>query len=556
MKTTLKILSIFALIVFVISSCRKDEPTVGEPRLNIPEDQGSIAISREANTVTIDVESNRIWEINTFSSSSDWFRITPASLEGEGNGRITVTVNSNPAPGLQRQLELTITTIGGLSQQVIITQEGEAPIEKTLIYADNFGTGATSSGTPAVWPSVASWTAWNITGSSVGTIWYYGTGATVRTTLPSMGYPGASGGNNVMFAAGVSGAGGSLIINGIVPDSYQYFTLSFGTNQNHDTLSVSFSTDNGFTWEPISFNKTTTGWGLVQADFSLPAVVDSFSLKFSALGTGSGARIDDVQLRGSDEQIPALSVSPNSLDIPRVGDSRSVYITSNTDWTVTPSAEWVTVSSISGNGSYTLVVNIQENTTGGIRSATITISADGLPNQIIVIEQSNVEIVTLAHWNPTSATDLTDNISGSTISVSTGATIGWASGQSAIVSSGWHNAIGDHWLLTIPLSVEISGIVNINLVVTGSNTGPRDFIVRASSDNNTWIDGDIYTVSNVAINHADAQKALSVDLGSTTISAGGTLYIRLATTSGNAISGTLGSAGTNRLTEIEVFAAK
>jgi hypothetical protein len=452
---------------------------------------------------------------------------------------------------LQRELELIIRTIGGISRQVIITQEGEIPVVRTLIYADNFGTTAPTA-SPGV--TVAEYTGWQIRGTSAETIWYSadGTSTSVRTSAVSLGYAGASGGSNVMLG---STTGGTFIINGIMPGDYQHFALSFGTNQNHDTISVSFSTDNGATWEPVPFNKTTTSWGLVQTDFSIDAIVDSFSLKFVSIPTTFGARIDDVELRGSNDPVLRLEVSPNSLDIPRGGASRNVNITSNTNWTATPNANWVSVSSTSGNGDYTLTVDVSENTTGEIRSAIITISADGLPNQIVVIEQNSVDVITLAHWNPTSATDLTDNVSGGTISVSTGAAINWANTQSAITSSNWHQTVGHHWLLTIPLTEEVSGTVNVKIVVTGSNTGPRDFIVRASSDNSTWTDGDTYTVGNVAITHADAQKSLNVELPAA-ISAGGTLYIRLATTSLSAIAGTLGSAGTNRLTEVIVTTTK
>ena len=388
MKTLLKLLSLTTLIALTTLGCKK-EPAVGEPKLNIPEHQRSITISRDAQTVTIDVESNRIWEIDTFSTSTGWFAIVPASLEGEGNGQIRIAIRSNPAPALQRELELIIRTIGGISRQVIITQEGEEPIPTTLIYADNFGVGGPQSGTGL---SITEFQGFNREGTSAASVYYTSEGGTVdlRSGQPSTGYRGASGGNNVFFA---TAGGASFIINGIVPDDYQNFFLSFGTNQNHDTISVEFSTDDGATWTPTSFSKPETGWGLVEIAFTIPQGVDSIKLKFTAGRTQFGARIDDVRLEGVDGEVQpgaALSISPSSLNIPTAGDSRDISITSNTNWTATSNADWASVSTPSGNGNYTLTVEVLENT-GAARQTTVTIATtDGTISRTLNISQDGL----------------------------------------------------------------------------------------------------------------------------------------------------------------------
>ncbi|MCL2413781.1 MAG: BACON domain-containing protein [Bacteroidales bacterium] len=402
MKTFLKTLSVFVLIALVISGCTRDEPTVGEPRLFIPENQRSFIVEYGvAATLTIDVESNRQWIITPSASvnvmGEDWAFVTPESLQGENNGQITVTLLSNP--GTQsRNLNLTIATAGRISQQVTIIQYGTEgpPPPTTLIYAEDFGTDPMRP-TPTTWATVSAFEGWNTTGSSAATIWYEGTGATIRTTNSSP-TPQFSGGNVLMFAGfppgTTTGGGGTFTINGVMPDGYQNFFLSFGTNQTNDSISAYISIDNKSTWTEIPFIKTTTTWGLVEMAFSIPVAVDSFSLRFSAPGTSGGARIDDIELRGTTQALPPLplptdylTVTPTNLDFFRDADTTEININSNVDWTIVSSENWATVSSERGSNSETVEVFVTENTTGANRSATLTISGEGVSDWSVTITQ-------------------------------------------------------------------------------------------------------------------------------------------------------------------------
>jgi len=399
MKTFLKTLSIFVLIALVISGCTRDEPTVGEPRLFIPENQRSFTVEYGvAATLTIDVESNRQWIITPSVSvnvmGEDWAFVTPESLQGENNGQITVTLLSNP--GIQpRDLNLTIATAGRISQKITIIQHGTEgpPLPTTLIYAEDFGTVATAS----PWPLIAAFTGWNTTGSSAATINYSAIGnVDIRSNAP---FTAGSGGNNVFFP---TSGGASFMVNGIVPGDYQNFFLSFGANNTNDTLSVSFSVDNGVTWTDIPFNKTATGWSLVETAFSIPAVVDSFSLRFTAGPTQFGTRIDDIELQGTTQVISPpppppthLTVTPTSLNFSRGSDTIKININSNVNWTIVSSESWATVSQESGSNNATVEISVTENTTGASRSATLTISGEGVADRIVTVTQTAQEEPTL-----------------------------------------------------------------------------------------------------------------------------------------------------------------
>jgi len=402
MKSFLKILSVFALTALIFSGCRNDDFYLqNTPQLSVS--AASFDVDASVHVLTIDVESTRRWIIRPVSATDDWFSITPIwsmdednnilLLGGEDNGRITVTISANvDGP---RRLVLNVETAGGLSRQVDIFQRGRW--DETDILAENFGTGATQTFGAAgnSWPLLSQWT-FSPTGASAATVRYASSGGTVdvRSNAVSVGYRDASGGNNVMFSAG---SGGNFYIHGIGIDDYQTLLLSFGANQPHDTISVHFRTyrtlpTNGIEtseWSRVPFEKIEAGWSLVETMFYIPENVDSLSLRISARPVSFGARIDDITLRGTAHIIPILVVQPRILSFNEEASYQEIDIFSNVEWTITSSESWVTVTE-SGDGSATVSVYVEENTTDERRSATLTISGAGVEggNRTVVIEQS------------------------------------------------------------------------------------------------------------------------------------------------------------------------
>lgn len=82
---------------------------------------------------------------------------------------------------------------------------------------------------------------------------------------------------------------------------------------------------------------------------------------------------------GSAEFVPELEVSVSSLQL--TGTSASFDVTSNTDWVVTPSESWITVSPAAGNGSGKVTVIAAALEAGAAdRTASITVSAKNYPS--------------------------------------------------------------------------------------------------------------------------------------------------------------------------------
>lgn len=82
---------------------------------------------------------------------------------------------------------------------------------------------------------------------------------------------------------------------------------------------------------------------------------------------------------GSAEFVPELEVSVSSLQL--TGTSASFDVTSNTDWVVTPSEAWISVSPAAGTGSGKVTVIASALEAGAAdRTASITVSAKNYPS--------------------------------------------------------------------------------------------------------------------------------------------------------------------------------
>ncbi|MBQ2575585.1 MAG: T9SS type A sorting domain-containing protein, partial [Bacteroidales bacterium] len=81
-----------------------------------------------------------------------------------------------------------------------------------------------------------------------------------------------------------------------------------------------------------------------------------------------------------------LTVNPTSLSYTADGESKTVTVTSNTSWTATSSANWLTVSPASGSNNGTITAVAASNTSTQQRTATITVSGSGITRTISVTQ--------------------------------------------------------------------------------------------------------------------------------------------------------------------------
>jgi hypothetical protein len=84
---------------------------------------------------------------------------------------------------------------------------------------------------------------------------------------------------------------------------------------------------------------------------------------------------------------PVLTVSPASLTFAAAGgETKTVTVTSNVNWTASSDKSWLHVTSGSGNGDGSIALSADPNT-GGSRTATVTVTGDGVAPQSISVTQ-------------------------------------------------------------------------------------------------------------------------------------------------------------------------
>ena len=97
------------------------------------------------------------------------------------------------------------------------------------------------------------------------------------------------------------------------------------------------------------------------------------------------------------QKAPELTLTgPATLEISADGGSNSITFTANRDWSMRSSDSWVSVSPSSGtasDGTVTVSIRCNENTTYEDRSATITITMEELSQMVTVKQPANLGIV-------------------------------------------------------------------------------------------------------------------------------------------------------------------
>jgi photosystem II stability/assembly factor-like uncharacterized protein len=138
--------------------------------------------------------------------------------------------------------------------------------------------------------------------------------------------------------------------------------------------SIYLSTDNGTNW--ISLKDELKGPALIAEAIT---VIDNEVY----LGTYKG-----VWKRQLPQSL-ILDVLPTSLIIKAADNStESFNITSNTNWTVTSSETWLSVSKVSGSGNAAIELTAEANHSKESRNASVTVSAFSLPDKVVLVTQN------------------------------------------------------------------------------------------------------------------------------------------------------------------------
>lgn len=101
----------------------------------------------------------------------------------------------------------------------------------------------------------------------------------------------------------------------------------------------------------------------------------------------NGAKRDSVKVVQQGKVIE-LTVSPATLSFAATGESKTVRITCNADWTVTAADDWLQLSALNGSQSGNITVTLPQNTRQEKLSTSITIASGSRLRETIAIEQA------------------------------------------------------------------------------------------------------------------------------------------------------------------------
>jgi len=293
----------------------------------------------------------------------------------------------------------------------------------------------------------------------------------------------------------MAGPDGINIRNGALIDPGYTFNHCTFRNGDGSTSSALLAIYNNqvMTVTGASFPNSTATYNVAKdINHGMVTFVDFF-------GSFAGETFDFDPFNRVNWFVPELSASPLVHNVNPLAGSVNFNITSNLAWTIAESVAWFSVTPMSGSNNATITINYTQNSSPTPRSGIITISAPGVPNVTVTVNQSGASLtVTPATQNVTAA-------AGST-SFSVASNTSWTVTESVA------------WLSVLPMSGTGNGTLNVSYNQNSSTT-PRSGQITVSSPGLTNV---VVTVNQAGIaatlTVTPANRDVAATAGSTTFS--------------------------------------
>ena len=394
--------------VMVIVTQSSATPTLSVSSTSLLVDSGS------GNIGSIAITSSTSWSV---TDDATWITVTPSS--GLGNGPVTVTTISANSSAIPRSANLTFSAPGVSSVTVTVTQNGTG---STLSVTPQNVTLASTSGATGNF-NVASNTTWGVTTDADWLILSSGSGTgngTVTFTTTSANTSGirlaavtfsASGFYSVTVTVQQYGSGPTL---SVTPQSVTLASISGATWNLNLVSNTNWTITKDATWLNVEYAGGSGNASLTVTTTSAntSTIERSANVTFSA--SGVSPVVVTVTQNGTGS---TLSVSPGNQDVGSDAGSITFNVSSNTSWTVSDDAAWLTVSPTSGSGNGTLTATFTANTLIPSRVGTITILGTGVSSKSVTVTQSGINTLSLTPSNQDVGSDagsITFNVSSNT----------------------------------------------------------------------------------------------------------------------------------------------
>jgi len=263
------------------------------------------------------------------------------------------------------------------------------------------------------------------------------------------------GASNTIFE--YMGANGINIASGAVVDPAQAFNnCTFQQGLSANTLLTMNSTQ---TLECTGAIFPTNTWGGTN---NVKKTNNAGRITFYDYSGGfAGSAYESDLYNRIDWYTPQLSASPLVINVSPPAGTATINVSSNLAWTATESSSWFSISPLSGSNNGTITVTYNQNTTTSARSGSIIISAPGVPNVIITVNQAGATLAVMP-----ASRSVTAPAGATTFSVASNAL--WTVSESV------------SWLSVTPMSGTANGTLTVNYNQNTSLT-PRSGQITVSS---------------------------------------------------------------------------
>jgi hypothetical protein len=172
-----------------------------------------------------------------------------------------------------------------------------------------------------------------------------------------------------------------------VSPSNQNVGTPSGNTQFFVTSNINWSVTSGSDWCMVT--PSGTGNDTIFVTFSENTLVTPRVAQITV--TGEGGLTQTVTV--SQEGVPIiLTVTPPNRNVTSSDGFTNFTVTSNTTWSVSGDASWITVTP-SGTGSDTIHVTFTENLAITDRVATVTVAATGIASVAVTVTQSGASVI-------------------------------------------------------------------------------------------------------------------------------------------------------------------
>ena len=167
--------------------------------------------------------------------------------------------------------------------------------------------------------------------------------------------------------------------------------------------STTFAVSTGSAWTTSSnqswctVTPSGTGNGTITANYLVNNTSVSRTANITVTVTGATPVVVTVS-----QAAPTLAVSPSGQSVPALPGNTAFTVTSNSEWAVSSSQGWCTVTP-SGTGSGTITATYLLNNTASARVANITVTVAGLTQQVVTVTQAAPTLSVTPSGQPVSA---------------------------------------------------------------------------------------------------------------------------------------------------------